>query len=205
LRTNTIEPLHFAFFINYYGRQYNDAAVLCELNDAGGDVANSLFYDHDYENLIRTVTEKNIGQRATYSSKGSKRGISTSNKTKMIGCTSLGTLITNKQLFVNDEEIVQELGHFVKTGASYAAEEGYHDDLVMCLVLYAWLATQALYSEIIGEKVHYSKAKEKYGDETGHDSTPAIYSVETEFTHQVIDDELWELVTGDEGSGNFFK
>lgn len=205
LRTNKIEPIHFAFFINYYGRMYNDAAVLCELNDAGDTVVTSLFYDHDYENMIRTISEKKTGgQKATFSSKG-KRGIDTRHKNKVIGCTTLKSMIENKTLFINDEEIMLELTHFVKRGASYAAEEGYHDDLVMCLVIFSWLSTQALYSDLIGEKPHFSKAKELHGDKTGHDVEPAIYSIETEFDHQIIDDELWTLVTNDDDGGSFFR
>jgi hypothetical protein len=33
-------------------------------------------------------------------------------------------------------------------GTSYNAEEGHHDDLVMCLVLFAWMVSQEYFKEI---------------------------------------------------------
>ena len=53
-RNNIIEPLFFSWVINFYGKAYNEAHVLCELNDAGGQVADSLHYEHEYENIIKT-------------------------------------------------------------------------------------------------------------------------------------------------------
>ena len=37
---------------------------------------------------------------------------------------------------------------FIEKRDSYEADEGYHDDLVMCLVLFGWLTTNPYFKEI---------------------------------------------------------
>jgi len=43
---------------------------------------------------------------------------------------------------------LQELSRFSKKGPSYEAEPGAHDDLVMNLVLFAWLSDQDYFKEL---------------------------------------------------------
>ena len=57
-------------------------------------------------------------------------------------------LIEQDQLIINDFETIQELARFSKKGASFEAESGSHDDLVMTLVLFAWLVDQSYFKEI---------------------------------------------------------
>jgi hypothetical protein len=51
---------------------------------------------------------------------------------------------------LNDFDILAELTTFVanKRGTSYEAEDGQNDDLVMCLVLFAWLSQQDYFKEL---------------------------------------------------------
>ena len=67
---------------------------------------------------------------------------------KRIGCASLKTIIENDRLILNDFEIIKELTAFVVRANSYAAEEGYNDDLVMTLVLFSWLTGQEYFKEM---------------------------------------------------------
>jgi len=66
---------------------------------------------------------------------------------KRIGCSNLKTLIENDQILTNDYNILQELQRFAKLRDSWAAEEG-NDDLVMCLVMFAWLQDQGYVREL---------------------------------------------------------
>jgi hypothetical protein len=56
-------------------------------------------------------------------------------------------LIEQNQLVVNDFHTINELSTFSKKGNSYEAESGKHDDLVMCLVLFAWLSEQQYFKD----------------------------------------------------------
>jgi hypothetical protein len=56
-------------------------------------------------------------------------------------------LIEQNQFIVNDRNTIHELSTFSKKGNSYEAEPGKHDDLVMCLVLFAWLSEQQYFKD----------------------------------------------------------
>ena len=72
----------------------------------------------------------------------------TTKTTKRIGCASLKTLIEMDKLLVTDYDIIYELSTFISKGTSFEAEEGKHDDMVMCCVLFSWLANQEYFKEL---------------------------------------------------------
>jgi hypothetical protein len=123
-------------------RAYNMAMVLVESN-FGGLVADILWQEYEYENLISTArTIKNAsGMKVGFGGKQQRLGVQMNAQSKRIGCSNLKTLIENDQLIVRDEATIDELRRFSVKGKSYAAESG-NDDLVMALVLFAWLADQ---------------------------------------------------------------
>jgi len=51
-------------------------------------------------------------------------------------------------LIIQDFETISELSTFISKGSSYEAEEGSHDDMVMTLVLFAWMTNQQFFSEL---------------------------------------------------------
>jgi hypothetical protein len=57
-------------------------------------------------------------------------------------------LIEQNQLILCDFNTIQELSRFSKRGPSYEAESGSHDDLVMNLVLFAWLTDQGYFKDM---------------------------------------------------------
>ena len=75
-------------------------------------------------------------------------GVRTTKQLKRVGCSSLKTIIENDKMEINDFDILQELTAFSVKGTSFQAEEGYNDDLVMCLVLFAWLSNQEYFKEL---------------------------------------------------------
>lgn len=197
-RQNTVDPLYFSHFVNFYGRAYNYAHVLCELNDAGGQVADNLYHEHEYENIFHTITDKaTSSQKLTLKSKGAKRGVMTSRSVKARGCTILKSLVEGSLLVVNDEEIQSEAMHFVRVKQSFKAESGYHDDLMMTLVLFAWLSTQHEFGSLVEERtfLHYKKG-ESLADE--YDNTPVMMSS----TDLDITDD-WALDNGGEISNYY--
>jgi len=69
-------------------------------------------------------------------------GILTTTKSKMKGCTKLKDLIEGGGLKINSKKLLSELKFFVKSGASFAAESGKNDDLVMGCVLFCLMVDE---------------------------------------------------------------
>lgn len=149
-RDNYIGPVDFANFIYRIGQMYNEAAVLIEINDIGEQVSDTLLMDYGYENMLYTQNQGARGKQIS-SGFGGKRldnGIRTTKTVKSIGCSILKTLIEQDQLHLRDYNTIQELSRFSKKKGSYEAEPGCHDDLVMNLVLFAWLSDQDYFKEM---------------------------------------------------------
>jgi hypothetical protein len=81
------------------------------------------------------------------------KGVKTSTAVKRIGCSILKSLIEDTKLIVEDFNTVDEFCSFVAKGDSFEAEETHHDDLVMTLVLFSWLTTQAYFKSITGSDI----------------------------------------------------
>lgn len=145
-RNNTLSPLIYPTLIHNVAQEYNNAFVLVELNDIGEQVANNLYYDLEYENMLMVIIEKNR-QTIGFSS-SSRPGVRTTTSVKSIGCSNLKTLIEKRKLTLNDEVIIDELSNFVPKGNSFEADKGATDDLVMTLVLFAWATTQQYFIDM---------------------------------------------------------
>lgn len=147
-RDNELSPLVYPTIIKKLGDYYNQAYSLVEINDNGQQVVDSLFEDMEYENILSTV---DIGKKITvttgYGNK-SQRGIRTTKSVKRLGCSILKNLIESQKIIIQDFDVIAELSTFISNGSSFEAEEGSHDDLVMCLVLFSWMTNQAFFSEM---------------------------------------------------------
>lgn len=149
-RDNMTTPGDFAEIINRIGKQYNNSCILVEVNDIGQQVAESLYFDYQYETLLFTESAGKQGKRITlsYKNAGTDRGIRTTKTVKAVGCSMLKLLIEQDQLIINDYDTIEELSTFSKKAGSYQAEPGCNDDTVMCLVLFAWLTEQKYFKEL---------------------------------------------------------
>lgn len=148
-RDNNIEPVLFPAYVKAAGNLYNDAYVLIEINDIGGQVADIMHHEYEYENILMTNIRGASGQTIGGGfGQGSQLGVRTTKAVKRLGCSNLKTMIENDQLIVNDFQTIKELSSFVSKGKSYEAESGENDDLVMTLVLFAWLVEQKYFKEV---------------------------------------------------------
>lgn len=145
-RNNHTSHIVFPRLIAEIGKKYNDAYVLVEINDIGEAVADSIYHDQEYENLLTVGSVKNKQVLGSY--QGSKNGLRTTTTSKNIGCGNLKALIEGQKLLIQDMETISELSNFVSKGKSYEAEEGLHDDLVMGLVVMAWASSQDYFREL---------------------------------------------------------
>ena len=148
-RNNSVTPVDYADVIHRTAKAYNNAAVLVEINDIGEQVSHALHYDFGYENILFTENSGRAGKQVTagFSGRTADKGIRTTKIVKSIGCSMLKLLIEQNQLIINDFHTINELSTFSKKGNSYEAEPGKHDDLVMCLVLFAWLSEQQYFKD----------------------------------------------------------
>lgn len=154
-RNNKIRPILFPQIIKDVASSYNNAYVLCEVNDVGDQVAAGLHYDLEYSNMLMSSMRGRAGQilGQGFSGKKVQLGVKMSKTTKKVGCLNLKTLIEDSKLIFEDFEIINELTTFIQKGNSFEAEEGRNDDLVMCLVMYAWLILQDYFKELTDQDI----------------------------------------------------
>lgn len=148
-RDNKISPLLYPDIIHKVAKDYNNAYVLVEINDNGQQIADQLHNDLEYENMFMVTSDTKNGARISGGHKGnSTLGVRTTKQVKRIGCSILKTLIEEQKLLVFDSDIIAELSTFIEVKGSYAADEGYHDDLAMTLVLFAWLSREPFFKDL---------------------------------------------------------
>lgn len=171
-RNNMITPVDYAAIIHRVSKSYNNAAVLVEINDIGEQVSTSLHYDYDHDNILFTESAGRAGKRITSGfSNNVDRGIRTTKNVKSVGCSILKLLVEQNQLIINDLETIGELGTFSRKGVSYEAEVGKHDDLVMGLVLFAWLSDQDYFKELTSINT-LAMLRDKTDEDIDTDMTP---------------------------------
>jgi hypothetical protein len=148
-RDNTISPLLYPNVIYNVGNKYNQAYVLIEVNDIGSQVADTLHYDLEYENIMIVTMRGRAGQQIGGGfAKNVQLGIRTSKQIKRIGCAALKDLIEQDQLIIPDFDTIRELTTFALRNNTYQAEDGSHDDLAMTLVIFGWLVQQRYFKEL---------------------------------------------------------
>jgi len=154
-RNNEIKPMLFPSIIYEVAKAYNNAFILCEVNDVGDQVASIIQYDLEYQNLLMCSMRGRAGQIVGqgFSGKKTQLGLKMSKTVKKVGCLNLKTMIEEDKLIFNDYEIISELTTFIQKHNSFEAEEGCNDDLAMCLVIYAWLVAQDYFKELTDQDV----------------------------------------------------
>ncbi len=141
-----IDPMSLPQVLASMGQKYNHAAILVESNFAG-QVASILHHELEYDNVVSTTRSAKSGDKIGGGfSPTSRRGVNMNQVVKRLGCNNLKTLVENNQLVVQDKDMYEELCRFAVDGKTFKAESG-HDDLVMCLVMFAWMADQGYIRE----------------------------------------------------------
>jgi hypothetical protein len=158
-----IAPMAYPTVIQNAALKYNSAFVFVEVNDIGQQVADILHHDLEYDNMMMVTTRGRAGQvlGAGFGVGQAQLGIKTSKKVKQIGCMNLKNLIEADKFIIEDFDTIAELTSFVARGSSYEADAGHNDDLVMTLVLFAWLTTQPHFKELTSVDARVSLLEEK--------------------------------------------
>jgi hypothetical protein len=191
-RDNKIAPMLFPDIIGKLGRDYNDAFVLVETNDIGQQVVEILHGEVEYDNILSTVTENQRQYVSPGFGKSTKLGVNTSKQVKRQGCFTFKSLLEEQKLLIFDEHIISEISTFVEKSQSYQADEGYHDDLVMCMVLFGWLSGQSFFKDM----VDVNTREGLYGTQIGEiesNLTPFIRYDGREPEFEVLGGDVWLL------------
>ncbi len=148
-RNNKISPLLYPSIIHKVAKDYNNAYILVEINDNGQQIADIIHNDLEYDNMLWIGSDARYGQHISSSGKDAKLGVRTTKQVKSIGCATLKTLVENDKLLVFDSDIISEFSTFVESKGTFKADEGYHDDLTMTLVLFSWASNDPMFRDIM--------------------------------------------------------
>ena len=170
-RSNTITPMIYPQFLTNIGHYFNNAHILVEANDVGGQVVGSLHEDFEYDNLLKTVSKGRAGF-VLGDGQGAKLGVTTSASVKTKGCSNFKSLIETDKLLTEDYEIYVEMTTFTRkndnVNSSFEAEPGTNDDLVMCMVLFGWCVGSEYWKDLTetnpSEAIYKDKLDEKEDD-----------------------------------------
>ncbi|SVB35390.1 uncharacterized protein METZ01_LOCUS188244, partial [marine metagenome] len=205
-RDNEIKPLLFPSKIYDIARAYNQAFVLVEVNDIGEQVATTLQYDLEYDNLVMASMRGRAGQilGGGFSGGRAQLGVRTTKAVKRIGCSNLKQLIEDNKLIIEDLDIISELSTYIVKGQSFEADEGCTDDLVACLFLFAWTSDQTYFKELTDMDVRQTMMREQQ-DALEQDMAPfgfVVTGLEDENIGEVVDEygTKWNPVVRDYGS-----
>ena len=154
-RNNHIKPMLIPNIIWETCKAFNEAFILCEVNDIGDQVASIINYDFEYPNLLMSSMRGRAGQviGQGFSGKKTQLGVKMSKTVKKVGALNLKTMIEADKILFKDYDVISELTTFISKSNSFEAEEGCNDDLAMCLVIYAWLVCQDYFKELTDQDV----------------------------------------------------
>ena len=196
-RNNEIKPLLFPHTIERVAKNYNNAHVCVEVNDVGHQVADALQFELEYTNLLMCMMKGRAGQilGGGFSKRGAQLGVRMTKQVKRIGCTNLKTLIEGDKLIIQDFNMIEELSTFVRRGQSWQAEEGSNDDLVMCLVIFAWISNQRYFKELTDQDIR-ARMYEEQQNAIEQDMAPFGFLDDGLEEEKIIDDkgEVWTPV-----------
>ena len=129
-------------------------------------------------NLLRISTSKvlNTCENVIERKQAKHGGMLTTTKSKMKGCMKFKDLIEKEQMTIHSRNLLSELKFFVQSGASFKAETGMTDDLVMgCVVMVNMLAEIATYDGNVYDKMNSIKEFDLEHDEGNDQPLPFVF------------------------------
>jgi hypothetical protein len=204
-KSSSITPLLFPTVIYNAARYYNDAYVLVEINNTP-QIADTLHADLEYENLWKVFTgNKKPQQLSAGFARGVQLGLKMSPQVKKIGTSNLKTLIEGDKLLINDFTTYSELTTFVEQKNSFSAEQGANDDLVMGLVMFAWVTTQPYFKEIVAHDLRKQVQLENMNQFDDETVVEPIMDDGLRHDLELVGGDLWEVADGSPTYSRFMK
>jgi hypothetical protein len=162
-KNNMLKPMLLADIIKSTAVAYNNAYVLIEIASVGEQVAKTIHHDLEYGNMLMSMVNGRAGQvigQGLYG-RNSQYGLKISKQVKRVGCSNLKTIIEDDKILIRDVEIISELTTFIAKNNSYEAEIGCNDDLVSCLVIFAWLIVQDYFRDLTNNDIRKRISEEQ--------------------------------------------
>jgi hypothetical protein len=205
-KNNEIKPMLFPNIILDVARAYNKSFVLAEVNDIGEQVTSILHFDLEYDNILMCAMRGRAGQLVGqgFSGKKTQLGVKMSKTVKRVGCSNLKAIIEDDKLLFNDYDIISELTTFIQKNQSFEAEEGSNDDLVMCLVIFAWLVVQDYFKEMTENDVR-KRIYEDQKEQIEQDMSPFGFitdGLNNENTFIDTEGDTWKVIGGNQLQGD---
>ena len=203
--SSSISPVLFPTVIYNTARLFNDAYVLVEINNTP-QIADTLHQDLEYENVVKIETgNKKAQAMGTGFGRGIQLGIKMSPQVKRIGCSNLKTLIENDKLIINDFDTISQLTTFVSSMNSFKAEEGSNDDIVMTLVIFAWMTTQQYFKEIVNHDLRKQMQLEMLNQSDEELPSFGIFDDGNNSKYIVEGGDVWLNKEDSENISSFFR
>jgi len=144
LRTNTIDPLTFAYDLAKLGKYYNDAEIAVEYNSPGNSTADQLLNNLTYPNCYRRKH-----QDVSRGGSSSFHWLTMVNtKPKLV--VTMDRWLKDGVYIVNDRRLLEEIKVFTRVddiGKSTGASTGFHDDIIMASMIALYTAHQGDYED----------------------------------------------------------
>lgn len=189
--SSSISPVLFPTVIYNTAKLYNDAYVLVEINNTP-QIADTLHQDLEYENVVKIETgNKKAQAMGTGFGRGIQLGLKMSQQVKRIGCSNLKTLIESDKLIINDFDTISQLTTFVSHHNTFRAEEGATDDLIMTLVMFAWMTTQQYFKEIVNHDLRKQMQLEMMNQRDEETPSFGLYDDGTNQNYLVEGGDVW--------------
>ena len=191
-RDNTIAPMLYPSIIHKVARDYNNAYVMVEVNSSE-QVAHIMHNELEYDNMVYVNRDTKRGQVVSggFGAGKTQLGVNTDKRVKRIGCFTFKSLMEEKKLLITDADTISEISTFIQVRDSYAADDGYHDDLVMPLVLFSWLTTNPYFREMCDINIREAMYQERI-KQIEEDVVPFGFMFNgTEEEYIVEDGDVW--------------
>jgi len=193
-RSNKISPLLFPNIIYKVAKDYHKAYCLIEINDNGQQVADTLYMDLEYENVFFVGSNSKSGQYLSGGfSNGATLGVRTTKQVKRLGCTSFKSLVEGTKLLIHDPDIINEISTFIEVRGTHKADEGYQDDLVMCLVLFSWATNESFFKDLTDSNLRKALYEDQM-KQIEENLTPfgiVDTGIPEQFQPEVMSDGIW--------------
>lgn len=197
-RDNKIAPMLFPNIVAKVGTDYNKAYIIVEINDIGQQVADILHMELEYDNILTTVKTALKQYLSPGFGTKTQRGVRMTKQVKRQGCFALKSLLEEQKLLVFDAETISEFSTFIEKQGSWQADEGYFDDLVMSLVLLAWMTSNPYFKDMTNVDIRERMYKDQM-DSIEDELTP-FGAINNGFQEDyfVSNGDLWKVTQDEE-------
>jgi len=164
--SNTTITQNFQDDLYEWASYYNDAWIMLEANAIGDGVANYLWYEKEYENMIHHGH--------------TRLGIKSNRKIKVQAALHMKYMLEEGKVKINDKVTISELSTFINCGNNiYKAEEDCHDDTTLAMMWGLYITHKDIADYIDLEAVDSDEKENKQDpDALENDEPLGIFSSE---------------------------